>query len=144
MLKSPALLVSLEGFWPSANQYRLPVNLPPVLHRIVADHRALGYSIVPVGSSRFFGISTDRERLTLQTDVEMAVSMRGGVPIRTVLIMDNPSDPRELWDMARSFDVDLKNSMLVSQQGHHVGVCRTAGVGRWATESELTRSLAFA
>jgi hypothetical protein len=144
MLKSPALLVSLEGFWPSANQFRLPINLPPVLHRIVADHRALGFCIIPVGGARFFGVATDRERLTLQTDVEMAVSMRGGVPIRTVLLMDNAADPRELWEMARSFDVDLKNSVLLSQHGHHVGICRAVGVGRWATESELTRTLAFA
>lgn len=144
MLTTPALLVSLEAFWPSANQYRLPVSMPPLLHRIVADHRMMGFSIVPVGSARFFGVATDRERLTLQTDVEVAMSMRGGVPIRTVLLLERPTDPRELCEMALAFDIDLRRSLLLSQHGHHVSVCRSAGVGRWATESELTRTLAFA
>jgi hypothetical protein len=144
MVTSPALLVSLEGFWPSANQYRLPVSLPPVLHRLLVDHRALGFCIVPFGSARFFGVATDRERLTLQTDVEVAFSMRGGVPIRTVLLMENPTSPRELVETAGAFDIDLRRSMLLSQRGYHVGICRAAGVSRWATESDLTRTLAFA
>jgi len=144
MLKSPCFFIALETFWPSQNTYRLPVHLPPVLHRLVADHRALGYGIIPIGSASFFNVATDRERITLQTDVEVAFAMRGRVPMRSVLILEHPHDPRELWDTARCFDIDLRESLLMTANGQHVGMSRAAGLRQVVSEADLSRTLAFA
>jgi hypothetical protein len=144
MLKSPCLFVALESFWPTANPFRAPVKLPSLVHHMVADHRAMGYAIVPLGEARHFSAITDRDRLLLQTDVEVAIAVRGGVPIRTVLLMDEPRDPTEIWQVARQFDLELGHSVLLSLHGHHAGVCRTAGIQRLLTEADLQRTLALA
>jgi hypothetical protein len=104
----------------------------------------MGYGIIPVGGADYFGVISERERLTLQTDVEVAFAMRGRIPVRTVVLLENARDPSELWHVARCFDIELRDSMLLTSTGHHAGIARTAGVGHITSEAELSRTLAFA
>jgi len=138
MFKTRALFIALEAYLPTGTRASLAPRLSPALIRLVADHRALGYRIVPVASARAFRVETEDDRDELQALVERLFRTSAGVPITAVVVMTSPHDPREIWDAARRYELDVARSILLTESGVHIGVAKTAGLRRTATVAELS------
>lgn len=143
MNKQRALFIALETLHAPGLPGR-QLRLPPSIHRLVADYAAMGYAIIPVAASQKYGLATRTSRELLMTEVTTLIRKATGVVAPNVLLLDNPFDPKEVWDTARRFSLDIRGSMLMTQGGLYAGLFRTAGVGRITTVGELSRVLAVA
>lgn len=137
MNKTRALLVAIEPYVTQGSRLPFTVNFSPSLVGIVADHHAMGYRIVGVLASDSFGLETDSDVNQLGMAVCRAIASNTGVEPHALTVLDSTTDPRPLWEAARRFDLDLRNSMLLTEGGIHAGIARTAGVGRIISLGEV-------
>lgn len=144
MLRTKALLIALEPWWSFNGRIDVQHALPCGLHRVIADWGAMGAQIVVFASADALRVTSPGDRVMMQELVRESLSRGSGRKPNAIVLMEDATDPTELWSMARKHDVDLQRSVLLSEDGLHHRVARIAGVSRAATLSELERAVVAA
>lgn len=137
MLKRRALFVALEAYWPLEAPGQTGAGVPPALLRVLSDHAAFGFQIIPMFRGAAYGLTDAKQERAFAGRVERALRAGAGIRVAGSVVMLDAHDPHVLWEAARQFDLDLKRSILLTEGGLHGGLARAAGVARGVTLHEL-------
>lgn len=139
-----ALVIALEPFIALDD---VPTRLPHDVARVVADHAAVGYRLLPIARiphAVVNALNDNGDVTSLGDHIRRAVRTQVGARVLDPVWLFDSHDPRPLWDAARRYELRLHRSILLTDGAAHAGVCRTAGIGRVAGLRELQHVLVAA
>lgn len=137
MNRSRAFFVAIEPYATQASHLPWSVHLSPSVVGVIADHAALGFRVIAVLNARSFGVESDHDINVLGQAVCNGIARATGVNAVGVVVLDSGSDPRPMWEAARRFDLDLRQSLLLTEGGVHAGIALTAGVPQAVSLGEV-------
>ncbi len=132
MFKRKALFVTLDAVPTVAPPAEPLIQAPAHVLDAIRDYGARGYVIVPVLLTKQGDNASLAEYENVAHAAMHQLRRRTGAPVATVLLLTGNFDPREIWDLARVYELDLNRSLLLTAGGRHAGLFRTAGVARTA------------